>query len=188
MLAVTVSVLLWPYPFLPRHLTVIDTLTIGIPTFFLALAPNLRRYTPGFVDRVLHFAFPTGLIVAASIFAAYALARSNNLSLVEQRTGATLVALMLSLTVLVLVALPLTWRRALLVAAVTAGFVLLFPIAAVRSFFALRLPTEILAATLLIGIAGMALMITWWVISRRLGRDPDGAVLAGGGLPRDWAA
>jgi cation-transporting ATPase E len=187
-LAVTVSVLLWPYPFLPRHLTVIDTLTIGIPTFFLALAPNLRRYTPGFVDRVLHFAFPTGLIVAASIFAAYALARSNNLSLVEQRTGATLVALMLSLTVLVLVALPLTWRRALLVAAVTAGFVLLFPIAAVRSFFALRLPTEILAATLLIGIAGMALMITWWVISRRLGRDPDGAVLAGGGLPRDWAA
>ena len=181
MLAVTVSVLLWPYPFLPRHLTIIDTLTIGIPTFFLALAPNLRRYTPGFVDRVLRFAIPTGLIVAASVFAAYALARSKNLSLVEQRTGATLVALMLSLTVLVLVALPLTWRRALIVAAVAVGFVLLFPIAAVRSFFALRLPTEILAATLLTGIAGMALMITVWMVSRRLGADPDAIVLAGGG-------
>jgi cation transporter-like permease len=61
------------------------------------------------------------------------------------------------------------------------GFVLLFPIAAVRSFFALRLPTEILAATLLIGIAGMALMITVWMVSRRLGADPDAIVLAGGG-------
>jgi cation-transporting P-type ATPase E len=29
LLAVAVGVVLWPYPFLPRHLTVIDTLTIG---------------------------------------------------------------------------------------------------------------------------------------------------------------
>jgi hypothetical protein len=119
--------------------------------------------------------------VAASVFAAYALARSKNLSLVEQRTGATLVALMLSLTVLVLVALPLTWRRALIVGAVAIGFVLLFPFSAVRSFFALRLPTTTLAATLLIAIAGMALMITVWIVSRRLDGNPDAAALAGGG-------
>ena len=180
MLAIAASVFLWPYPFLPRHLTVIDTLTIGIPAFFLALAPNLRRYVPGFVNRVLRFVIPVGLIAGGSIFAAYALARSRGLSLIEQRTGATLVALMLSLTVLVLVARPLTWRRALLVGAVTAGFVLLFPFRAVRSFYALQLPTRILAATLLIGIAGMALMITAWVLTRRLGRDPDAAVLVSG--------
>src|SRR5664280_694661 len=176
MLALAVSALLWPYPFLPRHLTIIDTLTIGIPTFFLALAPNPRRYVTGFVDRVLRFAVPAGLIVAASVFAAFALARSGGLPLIEQRTSATLVALMLGLTVLVLVAQPLTRRRAVLVGSVAVGFVLLFPIAAVRTFYALQLPTKVLAATLVIGIVGAAMMITVWVILRRLRRGHDAAV------------
>lgn len=181
MLAIAVSILLWPYPFLPRHLTIIDTLTIGIPTLFLSLAPNLRRYVPGFVDRVLRFAIPAGFIVSASVFTAYALARSKGLSLIEQRTSATLVALMLSLTVLVIVALPLTRRRAVLVGLVAVGFVLLFPIAAVRTFYALQLPTKVLAATLVIGIVGAAMMITVWVILRRLGRGHDAAVQMGEG-------
>ena len=166
MLALAVSALLWPYPFLPRHLTIIDTLTIGVPTFFLALAPNARRYVPGFVDRVLRFAVPAGLIVAASVFAAFALARSRGLPLIEQRTSATLVALMLGLTVLVLVAQPFSWRRALLVGSVIVGFVLLFPFAFVRDFFGLELPSGILAWVIMIGLAGMALMVTFWRASR----------------------
>ncbi len=170
-LALMVSLFLWPYPFLPRHLTIIDTLTIGIPTFFLTLAPNLRRFTTGFVERVLRFAIPTGLIVGVSVFAAFALARSKGLPLVQQRTGATLVALMLSLTVLVLVALPLTWRRLLIVAGVATGFVLLFPLAAVRSFYALQLPTAVLTATFLIALAGVALVVVAQIVSRRRRRD-----------------
>ena len=76
LLAVAVGALLLPYPFLPRHLTIIDTLAIGIPSFFLALAPNPRRYRPGFAGRVLRFAIPAGSIVAAATFAAYYLARA----------------------------------------------------------------------------------------------------------------
>ncbi len=34
LLAIAVGVTRWPYPFLPRHLTIIDSLTIGIPAFF----------------------------------------------------------------------------------------------------------------------------------------------------------
>ncbi len=75
LLAVAVGITLLPYPFLPRHLTIIDTLAIGIPSYFLALAPNRRRYLPGFVGRVLRFAIPAGVIIAAATFAAYALAR-----------------------------------------------------------------------------------------------------------------
>ncbi|HSN03018.1 MAG TPA: HAD-IC family P-type ATPase [Acidimicrobiales bacterium] len=167
-LAIAASVLLWPYPFLPRHLTIIDTLTIGVPAFFLALAPNLRRYVPGFVDRVLRVALPAGLIVAVSVFTAYALARSRHVSLVEQRTSATLVALMLSVSVLVIVALPLTWRKAVLVGVVVTGFVLLFPERAVRSFYALQLPTHLLAAILLIGLFGMMLIVAMWAVTTRL--------------------
>ena len=173
-LAALVSVLLWPYPFLPRHLTIIDTLTIGVPTFFLALAPNPRRYVPGFVARVLSFTLPIGVVVGATVFAADALARSRHLSLLQQRTGATIVALLLSLTVLVIVALPLTWRRAILVGAVALGFVALFPVRVVRTFYALELPHGILTATLAIGVVGSALLVVTWRLVTRSARARGG--------------
>src|SRR6266542_2605390 len=49
LLALAVGVAGVPFPFLPRHLTLISTLTIGIPGFFLALAPSDRpaRRFPG---------------------------------------------------------------------------------------------------------------------------------------------
>jgi len=172
LLALAVGVALWPYPFLPRNLTIIDTLTIGIPSFFLALAPNLRRYVPGFVDRVLHFTVPAGIVVAVATFGAFWLARSDHLPLVQQRTGATLVALMLSLGVLVILALPLTWRRAVLVAFMIVSFVALFPYASVRSFYALELPKHVLGSTILIGLGGIAALITTTAVLGRLSHGP----------------
>ena len=47
LLAVVVAVGGVPYPFYPRHLTVISSLTIGIPGFFLALAPGAPRARRG---------------------------------------------------------------------------------------------------------------------------------------------
>ena len=37
------------YPLAPIQLTLISTVTIGVPGFFLALGPNRRRYLPGFL-------------------------------------------------------------------------------------------------------------------------------------------
>jgi cation-transporting ATPase E len=179
LLALVVGIALWPYPFLPRQLTIIDTLTIGIPSFFLALAPNLRRYLPGFVGRVLRFTIPAGIVVAAAAVAAYSLARANDLPLDQQRTGATLVTLMLSLCVLVTLALPLTWRRAVLVGLMVGSFVLLFPSAAVRKFYELALPTDVLAWTILIGLAGIVVLIATTTVLRRLGHGPVAAAVPG---------
>ena len=50
---------------------------------------------------MLRSAIPAGSIMAAATFAAYALARASGLALVQQRTAATLVTLILSLCVLV---------------------------------------------------------------------------------------
>jgi cation-transporting P-type ATPase E len=174
LLAVAVGVTLLPYPFLPRHLTIIDSLTIGVPAFFLALGPNTRRYIPGFTSRVLRFAIPAGSIVAAATFAAFVVADALGLPLVQQRTAAALVALLLGLCVLVLQAIPLTWRRIVLVSAVLAGFVLLFPVRVVRNFYALDVPRDALGQTLLIGALGIAAMLGFWVIFRRRGRRPAG--------------
>jgi cation-transporting P-type ATPase E len=171
-ISVAVAVAGWPYPFLPRQLTIIDTLAIGVPAFFLALAPNRRRYVPGFVGRVLRFAVPAGLIIAATTFSAYVLARARGLPLTEQRTAATLVTLVLSLCVLALLAMPLTWRRIALLLAALAAFVLLFPMPFVRNFYALELPHGAIRSTLLIAALGAAALTGFWVLSRRHGRRP----------------
>ena len=51
----------WPYPLQPVHLTVIGALTIGIPSFFLAMEPNYERVKGHFLRGVLRRAFPGGL-------------------------------------------------------------------------------------------------------------------------------
>jgi cation-transporting ATPase E len=175
LLAIAAGVALLPYPFLPRHLTIIDTLTIGVPSFFLALAPNSRRYVPGFAGRVLRFAVPAGAIVAAAAFTAYALARAGGLPPVQQRTAAVLAAFILSLCVLVLLAIPLTRRRMVLVGAALAGFGLLFPVPTVRRFYALDLPRQQLWATLLVAALGVASLVSFWLLSHRRGRRPQPA-------------
>src|SRR5213078_519261 len=97
----SIGIARWPYPFLPRHLTVISSLTIGIPAFFLALAPNRRRFRPGFVGRVLRFAVPAGVVAAAATFGAYAVARRQpDVTLLEARTTATAVLFAIGLWVL----------------------------------------------------------------------------------------
>ena len=66
-----------PFPFLPRHLTLVSALTIGIPAFFLALGPNKRRYLPGFLGRILRFAVPSGAVAGLAVMASYLLAGSH---------------------------------------------------------------------------------------------------------------
>ena len=137
LIAVAIVVTGWPYPFLPRNFTVIDTLTIGVPGFFLALAPNTRRYLPGFVDRVLRFAIPAGATVAVVTFVAYGLARDDRV-IREARTAALVVVLIVGLYVLMVLARPFTKYRALLVGAMTTAAVLVVVVPWFRHFFALR--------------------------------------------------
>jgi len=60
-----------------RHLTLLSTLTIGVPAFFLALAPNKERAQPHFVRRVMRYAVPSGVIAGTAAFVTYLLARSH---------------------------------------------------------------------------------------------------------------
>ncbi len=51
----------FPYPFVPLHLTLISALTIGVPSFFLAMEPNYERVSGKFLPTVLGKALPGGL-------------------------------------------------------------------------------------------------------------------------------
>ena len=60
------------YPLLPRHLSLAASLTIGIPTFFLALAPSSGPWRPdGFVRGVARFAVPAGVMIGTGVVAGY---------------------------------------------------------------------------------------------------------------------
>jgi LPXTG-motif cell wall-anchored protein len=63
-----------------------------------------------------------------------------------------------------------------LVGAMLAGFVLLFPVPAVRRFYELQLPRTGLATTLAIAALGAAALTGFWVLSRRRGRGPPPVV------------
>ena len=78
----------------PGTCTIISSLTIGMPAFFLALGPNLRRYVPGFVRRVLRFSARTGFVAAAATSrCTWSLRHTGGVSLDEARTTATIVLL-----------------------------------------------------------------------------------------------
>jgi cation-transporting ATPase E len=161
-LAVAIGIARWPYPFLPRQLTIISSLTIGIPAFFLALAPNSRRYEPGFVRRVLLNAGPAGVIASASTFASYAIARHYS-DLAQSRTAATITLLIVGLWVLNLLARPITPWRFVLFAAMVGAFLLILAVPALRDFFALELPdAPAMWGTLASAAAGVAALELGW--------------------------
>ena len=141
LLAVVIGLVAVPYPLLPRQLSVVASLTIGIPSFFLGLAPNTSRYRPGFVPRVLRFTIPAGMICGLATLVVYLPVLSAGLPLDAARTIATVVLTLVALWVLALVSRPLTGWRLALVAAMAAGLALVLAVPPVREFFALPIPS-----------------------------------------------
>jgi cation-transporting ATPase E len=164
LLALAIGVAGWPLPFLPRHLTIISSLTIGVPAFFLALAPNDRRYMPGFVSRVLRFAIPAGAVAATATFTAYTLARDTaGVSQAEARTVATVTLFLVALWVLTMLARPTSPFRGALVLTMAGAFVAVMAVRGLRDYFALDLPSaEMVAAAVgIAAMAGVALEFGW---------------------------
>ncbi|MEV6955832.1 cation-translocating P-type ATPase [Streptomyces sp. NPDC051183] len=130
------------YPFLPRHLTLLSTLTIGVPAFFLALAPNKERARPHFVKRVMRYAIPGGVIAAVATFVTYLLARhhySGQDALQAETSAATLTLFLTSMWVLAIIARPYTWWRVGLVGAMGLAFLIVLVVPWLQEFFQLKL-------------------------------------------------
>lgn len=156
LLAVLVGIFARPFPFVPRHLTLVGTLTIGAPAFFLALAPNAIRARPGFVGRVLRFAVPVGALSAAATYLAYELAISENISLLRARTLATIVLLAVGIFALIINSRPFTPGRRVLIGTMVGIFALILFTDSGRTFFELEMPRllVLLAGVGIIGITG----------------------------------
>ncbi|WP_328901507.1 cation-translocating P-type ATPase [Streptomyces sp. NBC_00441] len=174
LLAVLVVCFQVEYPFLPRHLTLLSTLTIGVPAFFLALAPNKERAHPHFVRRVMRYAIPSGVICAAATFVMYLIARhhySGTGALDAETSAATLTLFLVSMWVLAIIARPYTWWRVCLVAAMGLAFLVVLAVPWLQDFFALKLVGSRMPWTA-VGIAVVAsalLEYAWRLVGRRFG-------------------
>jgi cation-transporting ATPase E len=176
-IAITVVIAAWPYPYLPRHLTIISTFTIGIPGFFLALAPNSRRYIPGFILRVLRFTIPAGIIGATAALVTYAIARfGHDLNNREIRTSSALVLIAVGLWVLVIQARPFNWWKSLLVASMAGSIAVILAVGFLRDFYAVELPpADMLFEASIVAVAAIVLLEVAFRLSRVVGsrRDPS---------------
>lgn len=139
-MSVLFGILLWPFPFLPRQLSVTDGLTIGIPAFLLALLPNTRRYIPGFLRRSLSFAVPSGLVVAFSIAFVSGHARVLGEPETAVRTASMVTLALIGLWILVVLSRPFTWIKAGVVAAMFAGLVIVLVTPIAQQFLELEWP------------------------------------------------
>ena len=158
-----------PFPFLPRHLTIISALTIGIPSFFLALAPNSQRYRRGFLRRVLGFSIPTGVLLGIGVFGAYFVARRLGSSGDEARTAACVAIVVSGLWVVVLLSRPVRGWKLALVASMGALFAVSLVVPGARDFFSLSLPLGAFSESLAFGAASaFAVTISSRVITERL--------------------
>ena len=162
LIAVAVGVAGITYPFYPRHLTIISTLTIGVPGFFLALAAGAPLARPGFARRVLAFTIPAGIAAAATGLAAYAIARTApGVSATAARTTVMLAVFAFGLWVLALVAGRPVARGGALVVTMGGAVVLLLAAPLARQVLALQLPPAPVclevAGVVVAAIGGLAL-------------------------------
>ena len=180
-LAVVIGIGRMPFPFLPRHFTLLSALTIGIPGFFLALSKNNRRAVSGFLRRVLRFAIPAGALAALATSASYIVARADigtsQAELAETRTVAVITLFTIAIWVLAILCRPfVAWKVALV-----AGMVVLFIGALVvpfpRDYFDLVLPqgNDVAAAVGFGAVAALILEVMWrltdWTVPATLPDD-----------------
>ncbi|WP_327691257.1 MULTISPECIES: HAD-IC family P-type ATPase [unclassified Streptomyces] len=161
------------YPFLPRHLTLLSTLTIGIPAFFLALAPNKERARPHFVRRVMRYSVPGGVVAGTATFVTYLIARHYYVgkgSLDAETSAATLTLFLISMWVLAIIARPYTWWRIALVASMGVAFLFVLIVPWLQHFFALKLVgvTMPWVAVGIAAVAAVALELLWKWVDRRV--------------------
>ena len=140
LLTALVGLLGVPFPFRPKQLTLIGTFSIGVPGFFLALAPDDSLVRPGFLRRVLSYSLPAGGAAAAATLTCYEVVRRSSATLAEARTAATVTLLAVGLVILLVVSRPVRVWKLVLAAAMGLSYGAVVAIEAGRRYFEMDMP------------------------------------------------
>lgn len=141
LLAVMFLLLGEAYPFVPIQMSLIGTITIGLPSFLLALEPNRERIQGDFLKNVIVRALPTGLTVVLNIFV---LAMLNKMEMISEEQYSTLCVIGTGIC----------------------GIILLFTLAKARKSENSKLPVSVFRFSLAILVSALFLLgltvFDWW--------------------------
>ena len=201
---VTAAAFALPFPFLPRHLTLVSAVTIGIPAFFLALGPNRRRYHPGFLRRILRFAVPAGAVCGVVVIVSYLLAhvvfetptagqcagasqgtvpQAAAQTCWQPSTAATISLLVAAFWILVVLARPFRPWKAALVAGCALIAVGAFTIPIAQQFFQFAAPAPMVIQSLAVGAVGAVAIEVIYRLQPEMRQEPEEEPAAAGSLP-----
>ena len=184
-LILTVGLIPTSYPFLPRHLTLLSTLTIGIPALFLALAPSTGPWRlKEFVTTTFQFALPAGIAAGLGVTSSYLFATNvAGADVMTAQTIAVTALMTIGLWLVIVLEIAGVKRSAwviLLCLAMGGAYAAVIVVAPLRDFFALALISPVDIA---IALSGAAITATGlWILDRRFRPEP-----IRGPLPR-WLA
>lgn len=113
-LSILSIILTHEYPFQPIQLSLIGTICVGLPSFFLALFPNYTKVSFGFIKKVFRNALPSGICVFINIL--FIIIISELLKLDFEKTRIVIVSLtgLINLRLLYLVSKPFNLAKQLL--------------------------------------------------------------------------
>ncbi|KEI01626.1 cation-translocating P-type ATPase [Clostridium botulinum] len=137
-LSIIFALLLRPFPIIPIQLTLVGSISIGIPSFFLALSPNKDIIKGDFLKRVLRFSIPNGILIGISTIIMFLFGYNQGLSLEQCRTLALVIFGILSLFVLLKVSRPLNLYRIAVVFSMIVLFIMAFTIPFTRKIFVIK--------------------------------------------------
>lgn len=115
-----------PYPFIPIQLTLTSVVTIGIPSFVLALEPNNERIKGRFLINVLKRAIPPAITIVLNILVVFIASNLFSFSYQETSTLSVAVTGYTAFILLYKTCLPLNPLRTVLFIAMFIGFILGF--------------------------------------------------------------
>ncbi len=123
-LALTAIIAVFEYPVEPSQLSLINAVTIGIPSFFLALEPNTNRVKGRFLRNVLFCALPAAL---TNLFLTLGVVLFSFAFKIKSAQVSAITAVLIGIVGLIMlfkVCSPLNKSRIILCASMCAGFLI----------------------------------------------------------------
>lgn len=130
------------YPFIPIQLTLTSALTIGIPSFVLALEPNYEKIKGNFFINIFSKAFPTSLTIVINILIAVILGYILKLNEEQVSTISVILTGFIGFMHIYLISKPMNVLRASLLSVLITVFVI--GIVGLRTLFSLAFLTPYL--------------------------------------------
>jgi len=125
----------YQYPVTLRQMTPVGSLTVGIPTFFLALQANYSRPSEKLIQNMIEHTLPAAITIVFNTLYIQAAAVLFDLPVDEYTTMVVFLIGIVGFYLLMKVSLPYTDRIKMMLALLALAFIVTFTVTPIREFF-----------------------------------------------------